>query len=186
MPLATASTFQLIVKDDIQIFTKEEQDNGWNKENYEHMKTLMKEVKALENAHRECRDINSKANNAINILLMCFAGTTTMLVALNNAAAELGDPYYYFECGVTGVTTILSALNTFYHNDANSKDHHTLSRNFYRIGNKIKLIMVNGRKTIKFEDAYNKYLTKVSAIRENSISMFPKIRKKYGISDKLN
>ena len=181
---SSQSTFQLIIEDITPQFSQEEIDNGWNEENYKLMATLLKEVKSLENAHRDCRDLNRKANNTINISLMLFAGATTVMVALSEKS-NLGNVYYYVECGITGVTTILTGLNTYYHNDANQKEHHLLSRHFYKLGNKIKLSMVNNRKNVKFDEIYKKYAEKVSTIRESSLSIFTKIRKKYNISDKI-
>ena len=94
-----------------------------------------------------------------------------------------GDTYYYSEFAIGVFITILSALDKYFHNDVNGEKHHGISRQYYTVAQKIKKNIDTRPDDKTYISVYTKYKNRLISIRTSpgTLSIFPHVRKKYGI-----
>lgn len=174
------------------LFSDQDTSKGWNIINYNKIEKLQIILKNLENAHRECRDLNRTLNKLIQIPMLLFSSLMTVFITYNNNDNNLKKEItsyhlniiYWIEFCLTLLVTILSGMNTYFTNGIDAETHHTVSRKYYKMRSQLKIDMETRNHT--FIELYKNYIDNISNTREASISLFPFIRKRNNIEDDYN
>ena len=172
----------------IRMITPDQRERGWNEENIQNLGELYREATKFEKAHKKCREKNLRYHNIINIPMITLSSFLTLFIAIaggGKVSGLDGNSYYYSEFAIGVFITILSALDKYFHNDVNGEKHHGISRQYYTVAQKIKKNIDTRPDDKTYISVYNKYKDRLISIRTSpgTLSIFPRVRKKYGIDD---
>ena len=140
------------------------------------MKTLQKEVKSFEQAHRRCREINQRFDIIINVLMLITSTVVTCLESLMTVADD-DETIKVLKISLAGTCASLAGLNQIFNNSQKAEKHHTTSRAYFELYTKIGLSI-----ELNEVDKFTKYIENFTEIRVDSIGLFSGVRRAYGIS----
>jgi len=139
---------------------------------------LREETKALEGAHKACRDINTRVERSLNIgILLCSAIVTCLETTIDSIKYN-HEKIHIVKIALSGCVTFLAGVQTMFQNAQKSEQHHNVSRQYLNLIHKIDTCI---RNNVDDANEYDTLHDEFSKIRTNSLSIFWFIRKSYGI-----
>lgn len=166
----------------VRMLTPGQRDIGWNEDNLDNLGRLYIKSVGYEKAHKKCREKNQKYHSVINVPLLACSSFLTLFIAVaggGNISGLDGQTYFFSEFALTVMMTFLSVINKYFHNDVNAVQHHNTSRQYFTLSQKVKKNIDTQSDTKSYNDIYNKYTNRFIEIRNSSLSIFPRVRKKY-------
>jgi hypothetical protein len=168
----------------VRLLTQDQRNRGWNEDSLENLGELYNEAVKYEKAHKKCREMNNRYHNWINVPFLILQSLLTLFIAVaggGNIASLSQDNYYYSEFLLTILITCLSILNKHFHNDVNAEKHHNKSRQYFTLSQKVRKRIDTRAEHHEYDQVYNKFRDRFIEARRDSISLFPRVRKKYKI-----
>lgn len=139
---------------------------------------LREHTKALEGAHKACRDINTRLECSLNIGILLCSAIVTCLESTIDSIKYNHEKIHIVKIILSGCVTFLAGIQTMFQNAQKSEQHHNVSRQYLNLIHKIDTCI---RNNVDDTSEYDYLHDEFSKIRTNSLSIFWFIRRSYGI-----